>query len=249
MVTRSGSLATIKVSPGERIIVFGDIHGDLRTLEKGLAVRRPRDVVVFLGDYADRGPDGVEVIEQVETLLDRLPQSVVALKGNHESYSDSGEPLFSPCTLTHEAEKKRGSWEAYFPHFSRFVDRLSIAAIVPGETLFVHGGIHNSIESAGALEDPSASLESEIMWSDPVPHRGLSSSRRGAGHEFGPDISERVCRNLGVKRIVRSHEPRKAIDGPASEHDGRVITTSSTTVYHGDAFVLVFDPEMSVVDL
>jgi len=38
--------------------------------------------------------------------------------------------------------------------------------------------------------------------------------------------------------VVRSHQPRKAASAPYAEHDGRVITISSTTVYGGTSFIL-----------
>ncbi len=249
MIERSGSLATIDVAEGERVIVFGDIHGDLGALVRGLDLRRPRDYLVFLGDYADRGPDGIEVIDRIDTLLDRLPDRVVAIKGNHESYSVDGKPQFTPCTLTDEAARKRGSWEAYYPRFRRFVSRLCIAAIVPGRLLFVHGGVHSELRSVDRLISVSPKLESELMWSDPGDAPGLAPSPRGAGRLFGPDVSSEVCEALGVTRIVRSHEPRKALGGPAVEHEGRVVTTGTTTLYGGSAYALIFDPDMSVVEL
>jgi hypothetical protein len=46
---------------------------------------------VFLGDYADRGISGTEVLEGVSRLLDRNRENVVLLKGNHEDYTENGE--------------------------------------------------------------------------------------------------------------------------------------------------------------
>jgi hypothetical protein len=45
-----------------------------------------------------------------------------------------------------------------------------------------------------------------------------------------------------VKKIIRSHEPKKALKGPQYSHDGKVTTISSTNAYGGTPFVLCIDP-------
>ena len=223
--------------------VIGDLHGDYDTLQSVLTtVDLKEDFLVFLGDYADRGACGVEVIDAIKTLMKKHPKNVVALKGNHEEFSASGEPTFYPCTLREEAEAKRENWQRYFTReLQPFLGQLYVAAIVPYEILFVHGGISRKIESLDNLRHPTAEMEKDLLWSDPFEGRGEHPNRRGAGVEFGTDISEEVCRVLGVKRIIRSHEPLKALTGPHYSHDNRVITTSCTTVYGGNPFILLVD--------
>jgi serine/threonine protein phosphatase 1 len=73
----------------ERLYAVGDIHGyadhllDLhaRLLLDGLDP--DRDVVVFLGDYIDRGPESRRVVETVRGYLRAHPHWI-ALMGNHE---------------------------------------------------------------------------------------------------------------------------------------------------------------------
>ena len=51
-----------------RIFAFGDIHGRLTALNRlldKLDVDRIEDEIVFLGDYIDRGPDSVGVLDRV----------------------------------------------------------------------------------------------------------------------------------------------------------------------------------------
>jgi serine/threonine protein phosphatase 1 len=82
------------VPPGTRLYVVGDIHGCKVLLDQLLAgivedaagSAAARRVVVFLGDYIDRGPDARQV---VDTLMAGPPASWpgfqwVCLKGNHE---------------------------------------------------------------------------------------------------------------------------------------------------------------------
>lgn len=72
------------------IFAIGDIHGSLRKLQNLIerceryADGRPM-TFIFLGDYIDRGPDSAGVVSYVIDLQARLPEQVIALKGNHEA--------------------------------------------------------------------------------------------------------------------------------------------------------------------
>jgi len=233
-----GGLRRIDPAGRERALVVGDLHGDLESFQRIEEAFDPdRDLIVFLGDYADRGDRGVEVIEGVHGLLERHGDSVIALKGNHEDYRD-GLPRFSPCDLIEEADWKRGGWERYYGSFLRgFLDKLHLAALLRN-VLFVHGGISSKIGSLGDLDRPTPGIEEDLMWSDPYDGLGEAPNPRGAGVLFGEDVSERVCGALGISYIVRSHEPMKALEGPFIEHRGRVATISSTRVYGGVPFIL-----------
>lgn len=72
------------------MFAVGDIHGSLRKLGsliercERLADGQPM-TFVFLGDYIDRGPQSAGVVSCVLDLQARMPDRVVALKGNHEA--------------------------------------------------------------------------------------------------------------------------------------------------------------------
>lgn len=78
---------------GAVVYAIGDIHGRLDLLIKlqGLILadadrrRAARRVVVYLGDYVDRGPDSRGVIERLATAPLAGFESVF-LKGNHEDF-------------------------------------------------------------------------------------------------------------------------------------------------------------------
>ncbi len=68
----------------KRILVIGDIHGCNNALQALLATIQPgpKDLIVTLGDYIDRGPDSFGVLE---TLIPLYEQSILLpLRGNHE---------------------------------------------------------------------------------------------------------------------------------------------------------------------
>ncbi len=72
------------------IYAIGDIHGSLHKLRKLIALcEQYADgqpvTFVFLGDYIDRGPQSSGVIRYLIDLQSRLPERVIALKGNHEA--------------------------------------------------------------------------------------------------------------------------------------------------------------------
>ncbi len=224
----------------DRILVVGDLHGDYERFEKICDLFNPDvDYIIFLGDYADRGPNGIEIIEGIHELITNYSKNIIALKGNHEDYTINGRPKFTPCDLIHEANQKRNGWKTYFQtNFNPFIKKLYLAVLV-SSILFVHGGISSKIKSVNDLRYPSKSIEEDILWSDPFEGYDEHSNIRGAGVEFGKDISKLVCNRLGIQKIIRSHQPMKALDGPILEHDGRVITVSSTTIYDGVPVVLV----------
>ena len=74
---------------GKRIYVVGDLHGCaaepavlLRHLEESEGINDD-DVIIFLGDYIDRGPDTKGVVELALDFKTRFPKTRF-LKGNHE---------------------------------------------------------------------------------------------------------------------------------------------------------------------
>ncbi len=53
-----------------KFFVVGDLHGDFRSYEQVVnAWKKERDSsIIFLGDYADRGDHGMEIIESLKKL-------------------------------------------------------------------------------------------------------------------------------------------------------------------------------------
>jgi predicted phosphodiesterase len=239
MLPGKSRLRRIDLGGRERVLIVGDLHGDLESYRKVEDFFDPsRDLLMFLGDYADRGSFGVEVIEGVDRLAKRHSSSVVALKGNHEDYRD-GAPSFYPCDLIGEAELKRGGWRTYYDSFLRtFLENLHLAAKI-GSILLVHGGVSSKLNSLNDLDHPTREVEEAVLWSDPCDTPGEAPNPRGSGVLFGEDVTEMVCRLLGIGYIIRSHEPLKAFKRPLVEHKGRIITVSSTNVYGGLPFILV----------
>jgi len=71
--------------PQGKIFAVGDIHGCLSHLERliGMLPIRPEDVLVFIGDYIDRGSDSKGVVDYVLDIRNKYC-ATVCLMGNHE---------------------------------------------------------------------------------------------------------------------------------------------------------------------
>ncbi|MDX9730919.1 MAG: metallophosphoesterase family protein [Bdellovibrionales bacterium] len=81
----SGNGSSSAKTKNRRIYAIGDVHGCALELEKLISMLEiDRDtLVVFLGDYVDRGTESRRVIDLVLELRGRC--EVVALMGNHEA--------------------------------------------------------------------------------------------------------------------------------------------------------------------
>lgn len=226
----------------EIIMVVGDLHGDLESFNHIMRCWREEkcSLIIFLGDFADRGNQGVEITESLIKLQQN--EDVILLKGNHENYLDNGNPTFSPCSFIEEVQSKRGSWENYFQTTLKpFYDRLYLSALLEGKFLFLHGGISNKIKDINSLIKPTREVEEDILWSDPNEHIfDEQVNHRGMGVEFGERILTEIMNRLNIQLIIRSHQPNLAKDKPYMFRN-KLMTISSTDIYGGIAHFLKID--------
>src|SRR5918995_1951009 len=70
-----------------KTFVVGDVHGrcaQLHTLLKMMPRDEEADLLVFLGDLIDRGPDAPGCVDLVLEMHRENPERVICLRGNHE---------------------------------------------------------------------------------------------------------------------------------------------------------------------
>jgi diadenosine tetraphosphatase ApaH/serine/threonine PP2A family protein phosphatase len=175
------------VPEGMRIYAVGDIHGRddllaslLRKIENHAAANGSlRNVIVYLGDYVDRGLQSRQVLDR---LIAGPPADfeAVHLKGNHEEallqflqdaqfaktwkYYGGLETLHSyevtDLTLSDDPsvfERAREKFDAALPQSHRsFLENLSFS-VTFGDYFFAHAGVRPGI----GLERQS---EHDLMW-------------------------------------------------------------------------------------
>ena len=227
----------VEVPPVGEAIVVGDLHGDLKSLvhilEDSKFIGKARSgsdvLLVFLGDYGDRGAHSPEVYYVVLKLKEIFPERVILMRGNHEGPPDLiAYPHDLPIQMK-DRFREKGS-EAYLK-VQDLHDHLYTCVIIKERVVLLHGGAPsqattvNDIAYAHEKHPRERHLE-EILWNDPWEGiKGTIASPRGAGRLFGEDVTNKLLEMLNVKALIRGHQAFS--DGYSSIHGGRVLTLFS----------------------
>jgi diadenosine tetraphosphatase ApaH/serine/threonine PP2A family protein phosphatase len=226
-----------QLEPSGEALVIGDLHGDLDSLTHILSstgfmeklAQREDAVLIFLGDYGDRGRRPAEVYYLILKLKLAFPRQVILLRGNHEGPEDL---MASPHDLPVNFQARfKENWETADSKVRELFSYLYNAVIVKERYLMVHGGLSPEITSLQDLATanrahPEKGFLEALLWSDPDNRvQGPSPSPRGAGILFGKNVTEAVLRKLNVKILIRGHEPCR--EGYKLNHDGKVLTLFS----------------------
>jgi diadenosine tetraphosphatase ApaH/serine/threonine PP2A family protein phosphatase len=226
----------VALEPVGEALVIGDLHGDIESLSLILQESRflqkmekaNNAVIIFLGDYGDRGDKPAETYYLILKLKLDFPKQVILMRGNHEGPKDL---VASPHDLPYRFQTKFGedSMEVY--EKTRILWAcLYNAVFVDGRFLMVHGGVSPEIRSlndiAQAREGNNEALLVDLLWSDPVEGmHGVSLSQRGAGKFFGRDVTEQVLDKVNAQILIRGHEASDT--GYKINHSGKVLTLFS----------------------
>ncbi len=227
----------VKTKPLGEAVVIGDLHGDLESLIYILKASKfmeraseDKDVLmIFLGDYGDRGVYSPEVYYIVLRLKQLFPQRTILMRGNHEGPDDL---LAYPHNLPQDMETNFGrEGEMVYSKIHGLFPHLYNAVVVDKFYVMIHGGVPSQASSPGDLKfahvkHPRESHLEEMLWSDPCESvRGTYPSPRGAGRVFGEDVTQRFLEVLHVQVIIRGHEPAQS--GFKINHNGKILTLFS----------------------
>ncbi|WP_375390478.1 metallophosphoesterase family protein [uncultured Sphingomonas sp.] len=176
----------VSTCPGERAVyAIGDVHGrydlakallsaivaDIRTLPD-----EADPLIVFLGDYVDRGPQSADVLSMLVWMMRHAPCETTFLKGNHEAmllaFLDA--PREAGAWLRFGGEATLRSYgveigddevaeDRYEALRDTFMDRLPSShlealrqlptSLICGDYVFVHAGLRPGISLARQSDD------------------------------------------------------------------------------------------------
>jgi diadenosine tetraphosphatase ApaH/serine/threonine PP2A family protein phosphatase len=241
--------------------ILGDLHGnfqDLICFEKVLWRLGPHLTpckFLFLGDYVDRGDNGIEVVAYLFAQKLLAPSKVFLIRGNHELRTI--QEMFQ---FRDECIEKFGDmvgqqiWESINDCF----DAMPVAAVVDEKIFCVHGGIPMPCFGKGlisaidevpsVMKDPEVEspLAWELMWNDPVKNDEVdegvskeldenggfaSNETRQTAHIFSNEALGAFLDRNDLSHVIRAHEVKPV--GFQVQHDGRLLTVFSSSHYCG----------------
>ena len=230
--------------PEEGWAVFvGDTHGDLEASERVIA-RYLRDgfVLVFLGDYVDRGPHSRE---NILFLLERKvenPEQVFLLMGNHEGWQAA---QFSPADFWLSLEPEEAQL------YAETLIRLPLAAVTANGIIALHGALPElpALEALNEVEPGSAPWR-QITWGDWYDAPGQAFGEMWGRPGFGRDYFEGLMHRYGKNVLIRSHQP----NAPLALFADRCITIFTSSAYgqlRGERTIALapLDPQRSIRNL
>ncbi|WP_020669967.1 metallophosphoesterase [Amycolatopsis nigrescens] len=217
--------------PDVTAYVVGDVHGHLEGLTDALRAQGLIDdsgdwsggetTLWFLGDFVDRGPDGVGVIDLVMRLQEQANAdggSVSTLLGNHEilllgmyHFGDTEVPSdFGPRSFARSWEINGGMPADQEGLTDEHVEWLSTrpALALAGEHLLMHSDTMEYLDWGGTIEEINENLGEVLAGNDLAEWwdvwRRMTTRYAFRGPD-GPEMAQRLMDQLGGERIVHGH--------------------------------------------
>lgn len=195
--------------PDSKILVVGDVHGDLLQVQKALHLLDIKEVskVIFDGDVIDRGVEMIECLMLILAYQLKYPGQVFYLRGNHELAS------------VNEVYGFRGYITALYSSrtydmYKKAFQELPFALKVSDWAFITHGGVPKDqiffhlMRLEIKPKEPQSGVYSELLWNDPhVGTTGFAPSYRGRHcYRFGKDAFDNFMEFHNLKLFVRAHQ-------------------------------------------
>ncbi|OLF17732.1 metallophosphoesterase [Actinophytocola xanthii] len=257
---------------GRSTFVVGDVHGHLDELLAALADAGLVDEEAnwsggdthlwFLGDFVDRGPNGIGVIDLVMRLSREAEQAggqVQALLGNHEilllgmhRFGDTEVPSdFGPRSFARSWEMNGGQpadQEAVTDdHVEWLTNRPAVALV--GSHLLMHSDTVEYLVWGGDIEEINEGIQ-EVLTSDDLVEWWEVWRRLTTRHAFrgphGADMAGHLLAVLGGEQVVHGHSviadqlgiAPALVEGPYEYADGRALGVDGGVFVGGPCLVV-----------
>ncbi|GAA4425852.1 metallophosphoesterase [Actinokineospora soli] len=259
------------VGPVETYVV-GDVHGHRDALAEALRERGLVDAddawaggadhLWFLGDFVDRGPDGIGVIELVMSLAEQAAAAggrVETLLGNHEilllgmhRFGDTEVPSdFGPRSFARSWEMNGGlhsDQEGLTDAHVEWLIARPVLALV-GEDLLMHSDTLEYLAWGEDIEEINEAVR-EVLRSDDIVEWWDVWRRMTTRYAFrGPDgeeVATELLAALGGTRVVHGHSViadqlgvmPADIDGPYEYAGGKALGIDAGLFVGGPCLVV-----------
>ncbi|MCI4372413.1 MAG: metallophosphoesterase [Thermoplasmata archaeon] len=213
-------------------IVFGDTHGDWRSVQeigRRFIAGGVRRLLVGLGDYVDRSPPdcgagSVATALHLLSLAAHAPDRVYLIQGNHET---TRRIPTLPHDLPEEVDSLWGPDATRCTRIEALLERGPLAAILPEGIYLAHAGfplVGSQEEWAHAFDTVDDERLAEIVWSE----CDASRYRRAGVPTWGGRDLERLFRASSLRIFLRGHDPD--LTGRPL-FDGHCLTLHTTRVF------------------
>ncbi len=223
---------------GEGIFI-GDIHGDseavISAVEQsgfieGMERGDQEKVLIFEGDYANRGEDSIGALGLVLKLKERYPENVILMRGNHEGMDQSMlgtiygyNCLFKSILKEVYPRREHNNRVKGLELLSEYVDlfkELPGIVLTASGIAAVHGGIPNKgVDTLRQLNNER--ILEQMRWNDPgfksaetIPNIDREPEKKDKPEEaefveFGEGAFKKFMSQIGARVMLRSHEPKE----------------------------------------
>ena len=225
-------LAEIGGSRLHEAIVFGDSHGDWKTIVE--VTRRFLEApsercLIGLGDYVDRAPDDCEEGSVANALYllqlaAEYPGHVYLIQGNHETHRRV--PVL-PHDLPEQVDLLWGPEETRYFRLLSLLERGPLAVLTGSGAYLAHGGFPLTPGRgpiAAEFQSPDDEAFLEIVWGECA----ASRTRRGIVRPFDERDLVQFLQRSGARVFLRGHDPDMA---GRVVYSGRCLTLHTTRVY------------------
>ncbi|MGW0364986.1 metallophosphoesterase [Streptomyces sp. NPDC002990] len=237
---------TTAAGPGP-LYVVGDVHGYLDELVTELHAQGLIDAdrrwsagnarLWFLGDFTDRGPDGIGVIDLVMRLSAEAAAAggyCKALMGNHELLligakrfgdtpvvSGAGTATFQAAWLLNGGQ--RTDMDRLQDVHLQWMSRLD-AAVLEEDHLLLHSDTTAYLDYGDSIEDVNDTIhellnrnDADITWDL---FRKFTKRFAFRDEETGPQAVRELLGTYGGSRVVHGHSPIPYLLGEVGTEDG-----------------------------